>query len=229
MLGFVNRVLHPERRLIDAVRAQRLTYLHQRALADLWTAVRDVERRNVPGVILEAGCALGGSTVVIAAAKARRRPFRAYDVFGMIPPPSERDGEDVHERYEKIVSGQSVGIQGDAYYGYQDGLRERVAATITRFGYPPAEHAIQLVEGLFQDSLVVEEPVALAHLDGDWYESTMTCLTRIGPHLSPGGRFIIDDYEAWSGCRTAVDEYLAAHPGSFDREQHKRLHLVRPG
>jgi hypothetical protein len=29
----------------------------------------------------------------------------------------------------------------------------------------------------------------------DGYESTMTCLTRIAPLLSQGGRLVIDDYD----------------------------------
>ncbi len=68
--------------------------------------------------------------------------------------------------------------------------------------------------------------MALAHLDGDWYASTMTCLTRIAPLLSVGGRFVIDDYDTWSGCRTAVDEYFAGRPG-FRFERRGRLHIVR--
>jgi hypothetical protein len=55
----------------------------------------------------------------------------------------------------------------------------------------------------------IDQPVALAHIDGDWYESVMTCLQRIEPHLSEEGILVIDDYDAWSGCRTAVDEYFA--------------------
>ena len=37
----------------------------------------------------------------------------------------------------------------------------------------------------------------------------MTCLERIAPRLATGGLLIIDDYDAWSGCRRAVDEYFA--------------------
>jgi asparagine synthase (glutamine-hydrolysing) len=52
-------------------------------------------------------------------------------------------------------------------------------------------------------------PIALAHLDGDWYESTMTCLTHIWPALSVGGVMQLDDYGEWQGCRKAVDEFFA--------------------
>jgi hypothetical protein len=55
----------------------------------------------------------------------------------------------------------------------------------------------------------------------------MTCLRRIGPHLVPGGRLVIDDYYSYSGCRQAVDRFLADNPGLYRREKHSRLHLVR--
>ena len=98
--------------------------------------------------------------------------------------------------------------------------------SFARHGLEVDDNNIQLIEGLFEDMLVVDEPVALAHLDGDWYASTMTCLTRIAPRLSVGGRIVIDDYDTWSGCRTAVDEYFSSRPG-FRFEYRGRLHVVR--
>jgi O-methyltransferase len=85
---------------------------------------------------------------------------------------------------------------------------------------------VELVRGLFEDTLDLDEPVAFAHLDGDWYESTMTCLERIAPLLAPGGRIVLDDYYHWSGCRTAVDEYFAGRDG-YRFEERARLHVVR--
>ena len=91
---------------------------------------------------------------------------------------------------------------------------------------PVQQHNVELVRGLFEDTIRLDEPVALAHLDGDWYESTMTCLTRIAPLLVSGGRIVLDDYYTWSGCRRAVDEYFADREG-FQFEHRSRLHVVR--
>jgi asparagine synthase (glutamine-hydrolysing) len=66
----------------------------------------------------------------------------------------------------------------------------------------------------------------VAHVDGDWYESTMTCLERIFPRVVPGGRIVIDDYYAWSGCRTAVDEYVEGR-SDVRVEKRAKVHLVR--
>ena len=112
--------------------------------------------------------------------------MKVYDVFGMIPPPGEQDGEDVHERYEKIAGGEAKGVGGETYYGYRDDLYEEVTESFARLGVPVDEHNVELIRGLFEDTIELDEPVAFAHLDGDWYESTMTCLTRIAPLLVAG-------------------------------------------
>jgi asparagine synthase (glutamine-hydrolysing) len=103
------------------------------------------------------------------------------------------------------------------------------AGTVTfrRYGYDPDRCRVQLVEGLFEDTLQIEEPVALAHLDGDWYESVSCCLARIAPRLVRGGVLVIDDYDAWSGCRRAVDEYFADKKDQFEWIPRARLHLIR--
>lgn len=69
-------------------------------------------------------------------------------------------------------------------------------------------------------------PIAVAHLDCDWYESLMTCLREIEPQLVVGGRFVIDDYYNWSGCTRAVDEFFAKRE-NYRWEHRSRSHLVK--
>jgi hypothetical protein len=214
------------RRTIAAVREEHLTYLRPARLRELARAVINIERAGLDGVLIEAGTARGGSAIVIAAAKARERPLKVYDVFGMIPAPSESDGEDVHERYATIAAGEAKGPGGETYYGYRDDLYHEVEDAFARHGVSVGDHNIELVRGLFEDTIQLDEPVSFAHLDGDWYESTMTCLTRIAPLLSAGGRIVLDDYYKWSGCRKAVDEYFAGREG-FRLEHRTKLHVVR--
>jgi hypothetical protein len=214
------------REVVSAVRAEKLSYLSRPALADLARAVRLADRQGIPGVLIEAGTARGGSAIVMTAAKRTRRELRVYDVFGMIPPPTEDDGGDVHRRYATIASGKAVGPGSSVYYGYEDDLRSEVVASFRRFGLDPDENNVSLVQGTFEETLIVDRQVALAHLDGDWYQSTMTCLERIVPRLSVGGRLVVDDYDAWSGCRRAVDEYFTSDRGCV-LEKRSRLHVVR--
>ncbi len=212
--------------VIERVREEKLTYLSRDNLAALAVMTAEADRSGRPGLIIEAGTALGGSAIVMAAAKDPARRMFVYDVFGMIPEPGEHDGDDVRQRYEKIKAGESRGIGGGTYYGYRDDLYNEVTESFTRLGVPAAEHSVELVKGLFADTIHLDEPVALAHLDGDWYESTMTCLERIAPLLVPGGRIVLDDYWAWSGCRDAVDDYTAGKAG-LKVERRAKVHIVK--
>jgi Macrocin-O-methyltransferase (TylF) len=214
------------RTTIARVRAEHLTYLNEDRLGELAAAVQGIEAAGLPGLVIEAGAARGGSAIVLAAAKRPQRPLKVYDVFAMIPAPTERDGPDVHARYRKIKRGKAKGVGGETYYGYRDDLLQEVSDSFARLGLPVAEHNVELIQGLFEDTIRLDEPVAFAHLDGDWYESTMTCLTRIAPLVVPGGRLVLDDYYKWSGCRDAVDEYFAGRD-EFRLEHGVKLHVVR--
>lgn len=219
-----NRPLPP---VVRAVQDEGLTYLDDDALCDLYEAVQALEARGAPGIVIEAGCALGGSAIVLCAAKTSTRPLYVYDVFGMIPPPGNEDGADVHARYEEIRHGHSKGIAGGAYYGYEEDLLSKVKGSFVRHGCDPKAHTVEFVQGLYQDTLHPDAPVALAHIDSDWYESVMTCLERVAPLLIPGGTLVIDDYHRWSGCLKAVDTYFADRRDQFEFVERSRLHVVR--
>jgi asparagine synthase (glutamine-hydrolysing) len=210
-----------------AVHAESLTYLEESALHDLHDETRAAERAAREGLLIEVGCALGGSAIVIAAAKAPGRRFEVYDVFGMPPGPSAGDGPDVQARWAVIASGQSPGISGGRYYGYVDDLLGRVRDNFRRHGVEPEATNVRFVKGLVQDTLVLGEPVAFAHVDCDRYESVRTSLERIAPRLVAGGVMVIDDYDHRSGCRKAVDEYLRVDGSLVRRRGRSRLHLVR--
>lgn len=213
--------------IVRAVTADALSYLGRVALTELHRQVEETERQGISGAIIEAGCALGGSAIVIVAAKSPARQMFVYDVFGMIPPPSPKDGVDVHTRYETILAGKAQGKGNKPYYGYQENLYAVVKSNFIRYGFTPSEHNVHLIQGLFQETLHVNQPVALAHIDGDWYESVTVCLERLEPCLVSGGRLIIDDYYHWSGCRMAVDEYFQNKRQHYHFYRRSRLHIVR--
>ncbi|HKO98673.1 MAG TPA: TylF/MycF/NovP-related O-methyltransferase [Pyrinomonadaceae bacterium] len=215
------------RRIVSAVYAGSLTYLEETALHDLCERVREVEDGGRIGVLLECGCALGGSAIVMAAAKSKQRHLYVYDVFGMPPPATEDDGPDGLRRYEVIKSGQSEGIHGSLYYGYVENLLQVVTENFRKHGLPIAFNKVHLIKGLIQDTLRISEPVALAHIDCDRYESVMTCLQRVEPHLIKGGVMVVDDYLSKSGCRKAVDEYFRSRAGEYEFVFKSRLHIVR--
>ncbi len=211
---------------IAQVKRKNLTFLSKAALLDLYAAAREIERSQIPGIFVEAGCALGGSALVLATAKSPERPFFVYDTFEMIPPPSRKDGPDAHRRYAEILAGQAKGPGNTCYYGYQGDILPHVRRIFVEFGFDVQKEYIYFIKGLFQERLDIQQPVALAHIDSDWYDSVMVCLKRIVPHLSPGGRLIVDDYESWSGCQRAVDEFFA-DKNEFVFEMKSRLHIRR--
>lgn len=191
-----------------SVQEKGLTYLPTIKLAGLLSLALEMEERQEPGTFVEAGCALGGSAIALTSCKSQDRPFLVYDVFGMIPPPSELDGEDVHERYEIISSGKSDGINGNRYYGYEDDLYSKVTNSFSRMGFPIESHGVSLVKGLVADTLTDDQPVCLAHIDVDWYEPVTVCLERIVPRLTTHGAIVLDDYAEWSGCHRATNDFF---------------------
>jgi len=194
-----------------AVKRERLTYLTATKLRSLEECLRRIDAEQVEGRCLELGVALGGSAIVIATL-ASSRSFTGYDVFGQIPAPGTRDDAKSHERYEVIASGKSQGIGGDDYYGYAPELRQRVVRSFEQHGLTVDGERIALVQGLFEHTLLLEGkgPVALAHIDCDWYEPVKLAIERIYPVLSRGGYLIFDDYLDYGGCRRAVHELLSA-------------------
>jgi O-methyltransferase len=196
------------------VRARRLTYLTPRRLLALQTCAEEVDAGGVAGDFLECGVALGGSAILLASLKGEGRAFHGYDVFGLIPAPGPDDPPEAHARHAEITSGASPGLGADVYYGYQDNLLGRVTEAFADFGIAVGED-VQLHRGLFDDTLSVERPVALAHVDSDWFDPVDTCLRRIAPQLSPGGRIVLDDYFDYGGCRKAADAFVAERAGEL--------------
>jgi len=199
----------PVETLIDELREKRLTYVGPIKLKNLAWAAIDIGQRGIEGDFVEAGVALGGSAILLGRLKPARANLYLYDVFGLIPPPGEQDGTDAHERFSVIASGNAEGLGGGKYYGYVDDLEGTVRSSLAAYGITEASHGVRFIRGLFQDTLQLSGPVALAHIDCDWYESVKICIDRIFPNLSKGGYMVFDDYKSYSGCRRAVDEWLA--------------------
>ncbi|HVJ42376.1 MAG TPA: TylF/MycF/NovP-related O-methyltransferase [Dongiaceae bacterium] len=207
-----------DRNLITRIRHRKLTYLSERKLASLSAVCRDMEARQLNGSFIEAGCALGGSAILLASLKSVPRVLDVYDVFGLIPAPTEGDTPDVHARYKTIVEGKSQGIGGDRYYGYEEDLLEKVKGNFADFGIDIAARNVHLIKGLLQETMRIDGDVALAHIDVDWYDPVKTSLERIFPRLVVGGSIIFDDYYDWGGCRKAVDEYLRTIVGKAETD-----------
>lgn len=61
--------------------------------------------------------------------------------------------------------------------------------------------------------------ICFAYVDFDFYEPILVALEFLDQHLSIGGIVIVDDYDFFStGVKTAVDEFVSAHSGSYSIE-----------
>lgn len=214
--------------LIDQLITKGLTYLKATDLLEMQEALLDLKSKNLNGIYLEAGVALGGSAIFTCKFKRKETEFLLYDVYDMIPAPSTEDGNDVHERYAVIKSGKSTGIQGNKYYGYEDNLIQKVMTNFQRLGHDIEENNVKFIKGKFQNTMDFKnELIAFAHIDCDWYDSVKFCLEKIHPNLEKGGLLLIDDYFHYSGCRKAVDEFLLIHKNSYERVERAKLHLIK--
>jgi len=70
---------------------------------------------------------------------------------------------------------------------------------------------IRPVRGLFQETLPLAKaeigPIALLHLDGDWYDSTRAILDNLYNQTREGAYMQVDDYGHWDGCRKAIHDF----------------------
>jgi len=156
---------------------------------------------HVEGALVECGTWKGGMACSMMAIGGAERNYYFYDSFDGLPDANELDGTLATE-YQKDT--QSPVYHDNCKADYEDFLRLVYAQNI------PQEN-ISVNKGWFEDTVpdYPEQPISVLRLDGDWYDSTMTCLRALYPYVAFGGVIIIDDYEAWEGCARAVHDYLS--------------------
>ncbi len=218
---------------IARVRRERLTFLSERKLIELAGETALLAENGIAGAVLEAGCALGGSALVLAAAKEPERPLYLYDMFGLIPLPGLRDGWKAWRLTVLNRLGLRKGHGGDKYYGYESDLLGKILGSFRAYDLDPERMHVTAVKGRHEVTLAEPPPfgVALAHIDSDWYRSVEVGVRALAPVLAVGGRIVFDDYHSFPGCRRAVDAYFAAERGRHfelvGAPARKALHAVR--
>ena len=191
-------------RLYRKIRAH--TMCSNARLRGLFHGVKYVVNNNIPGDLVECGCARGGSAALmgltLAQANAHRRLW-LFDTFEGLPAPSSGDPD-----FEIA----------DLFTGTCVGTLEDVRGLFQNLG---VDKDVQLIKGLFQDTMphVPIDKIALLHIDGDWYESVKTCLDNLFDKVVPGGIVQFDDYGYWQGARKAVDEFFAKRKIKVDLRQ----------
>jgi len=204
------RLALPIAALPDEWRVRGYTHCGPARLRSLQTLVE--RTKNVSGVVVECGVASGGSAAVMSLALQRcgPKPLYLFDTFAGLPAPSAGDPD-----YDRAV----------LFVGECRGTQAEVTDLFSRLDLP----APICVPGLFGDTVARTDTgaIALLHLDGDWYESTVTCLQALWPRVTVGGCVQIDDYGYWKGCRRAVEEFFGPNLPTLHTIDHTGVWLEK--
>ena len=160
--------------------------------------------QGVDGRIVECGVGPGRAIFafsVISESLGRPREIWGYDTFEGMPPPQEQEGsENAHK---------------GGWWSYS---REHVRELLRLHGIEESfiRDKITFVPGDLRDTLPSYDgaPIALLHLDVDFYASYKSALEFLYPHLSKGGIVAFDEYGSatWIGATRATDEFFADRP-----------------
>lgn len=167
---------------------------------------------DIPGDVCECGVGSGATSAVLAnELRQSGKCFWLYDTFDGLPMPTQED--------RLIDDIDNLGSM-EAYQGRMKHPRTEVEARLAAIGVDG--RAIRIVPGLFEDSVSaghLPAQVSFAYVDFDFYAPIKLALEALTPRLAVGGFIIVDDYGFFSmGAQTAVDGFLAEHPGIFETE-----------
>lgn len=135
-----------------------------------------------PGVVVECGCWLGGSTACLSVVcDYADRQLIVYDSFEGLPEADPRD---------------EMGRPNTA--GWFVGPLETVKANVAAHG---VLERCTFRKGWVADTLPQHtEPVILAYLDVDYQESLHDCVVHLWPHLTDTGYVFIDEFHHLRYC-----------------------------
>ena len=186
---------------LESVRRLRLfrkvsghTLVSRAKLNALCSLAAAIDREGVAGAIVECGVFKGGAAALLAHETGGRREIFLFDSFEGLPPPGAADGNIARAQFHEGWCASTV---------------DDVRAIFGRLGV--LNDRVHLVKGWFHETFPVTKvpPIALLHIDADWYESVRLALDAFFDRVVPGGFIVFDDYGRWEGCTRAVDEFMA--------------------
>ncbi|HYH75718.1 MAG TPA: TylF/MycF/NovP-related O-methyltransferase [Candidatus Saccharimonadales bacterium] len=172
--------------------------ISREALEVVCQQLETVLEHAIPGAAVEFGCYIGTTSlfwrrILDAAGQSEARAFHVYDSFEGLPPKSSQDANAAGIDFEA----------GKLYVGKKEFIQQFRTANLRT----PVIH-----KGWFNQlqPADVPDPIAIAFLDGDFYDSIISSLRLVWPHMSEGGRILIDDYkrETLPGVERAVRDFL---------------------
>ena len=164
-----------------------------------------------PGDVCEFGIAQGATSALLAnEIRDSRKKLWLFDSFEGLPNPTEKD-----KLIDDIYNLGSM----DAYAGQMACDVSMVRDRLSAIAFPLGR--VQIVPGFIERTIHLPElpkAICFAYVDFDFYEPILTALQYLNQYLSAGGHVVVDDY-GWfsSGAQTAVDEFIAMHPGRYEK------------
>jgi len=185
--------------------ALKYSQLKYAGMIQMFDHINDIDKREVPGAIVETGGGRGGCCAFMAHCSERNgsnRDVWLYDSFEGLSEPEEKDFKGSKKDPERIRKG---------YLAIGKEVAEEAIAMMN-LKQPEKVH---IVEGWIEDTLPKTKeqigPISIIRLDVDLYEPTKYTLEQLFDQLSPGGYVVLDDYENWAGSRRALFEFFYEH------------------
>jgi len=183
------------------------TMLNYEAVYQVYEFIKDLDRKNVKGAIVEAGCWRGGLGAFIS--KTSDREVWLFDSFEGLPALTKEDTNLAKKR--NLPIGKAV--------EYIKAQEEDAMDIAKKFNAHP-----HIIKGWFDKTLPSHKEkiggIALLRLDGDTYESTKIILDTLYDSVVSGGYIIIDDYHNFDGCRKALYEFFVRRNISPDLREY---------
>lgn len=182
---------------------------------NLLLAKSHLNKSGIKGCYVECGIWAGGLSFAMMDALPQITKFYLFDSFEGLPEPTIEDGEEAKD-------------PGNLWHDNNKADYDDFMRALTRTGHSNVE----VYKGWFKETLPnfrPAYPIAILRLDGDWYESTMTCLLYLYDRVMSGGLIIIDDYDDWVGCRKALHDFLSAAeaPERIQRSPRGVVYLIK--
>ncbi|MCB1136310.1 MAG: class I SAM-dependent methyltransferase [Chlamydiia bacterium] len=188
------------------------------ALINLYHLLTQTLLLKVPGSVVELGSYRGYTALAFwktMEAHGDLRPLHCFDSFSGLPEKGEMDlcSDNAPMRLcdrkdnQRMRAGWFAVSQADFEKTFQEASC-------------PLPH---IHPGWFSETLPAQLPesIAFAHLDGDFYQSTLDGLEALYPRLSPGAVVVLDDYcdpgaysrqNSLPGVKAACDAFFADKP-----------------
>ena len=189
---------------------------------NLYHLLSRVLYQDIPGDVVETGCYRGLTAIILQKTLDKHKSVKSlhvYDSFEGLPEKTSMDSFPPSGSIKGSVYQDNKRVGKGWFQTSEESLRTNFKDFSTKL---PSIH-----KGWFKDTLPKDLPdyISFAHLDGDFYESTIISLENIYPKMSSGAIAVIDDYcdidihgkpNSLPGVKKACDAFFSEKPEKIE-------------